>query len=296
MDTVNQTTARTKRLDIPHEYVHCALCGRDATKLLFEIRGRQLSGIYINDEFHEIQGAEHIVRCHHCGLVYVNPRVILSSSMATYTQKQEEAYFSITQKDRVASNAELLTRLVHLAGKPAQLLDIGFGDGLLLKQAQQRGWTPWGLEVSANLINHLAHQIDQAQLFHGTLAEAHYPTGHFDVVTLINVLEHLRNPNEVFTEVVRVTRPGGIIAVHVPNVNSLSARFRGAKWHHYEPLEHFTYFNAHTLKLFLEKHDLAVIGTFSLPELSKLKRVLLAVMHHLHLNFDNGLGLLARRN
>lgn len=296
MDTVNQATVHTKQLDIPHEYIHCALCGQDATNLLFKIRGRQLSGIYINDEFHEIRGEEHIVRCRHCGLVYVNPRVILSSSMAAYTQKQEEAYFAATEADRAAGNTTLLIRLAQLVRGPVQLLDVGFGDGLLLKQVQQYGWNPWGIEVSVNLIDHLTPQINRIQLFHGTLTEARYPADYFDVVTLINVLEHLKNPNQVLAEVVRVTRPGGIVAVHVPNVHSLSARLQGAKWHHYEPLEHFTYFNARTLKRFLEKHNLTVIGTFSLPGISRLKKTLLAITQHLHLHFDNGLGLLARRN
>lgn len=291
---MNHSIFPANQLDVSHEDVCCVLCGQDTTKPLFKIKGRQLSGIYINDKFHEIKNSEHIVQCLHCGLVYVNPRVVLSSSMTTYTQKQEETYFAVTETDRAASNLMLLEHLTRLVGQPAQLLDIGFGDGLLLKQAQQHGWISWGVETSANLVNRLADQMHKAQLYHGDLAEAHYPTGHFDVVTLINVLEHLKDPNQILTEVARVTRPGGIIAVHVPNVNSLSARFQGAKWHHYEPLEHFTYFNAHTLSSFLEKHQFTVIGTFSLPGISRLKKLLLAVSQHLHLG--NGLGLLARRN
>jgi len=263
---------------------------------LFEIQGRQLPGIYIDDVFHKVQGPEHIVRCRHCGLVYVNPRVILSPAMTTYTREQENAYFAATKADRTASNAVLLSHLAHLVEDPTRLLDIGFGDGLLLQQAQQRGWSLWGVEVSANLVNRLAPHLNEAQLYHGTLTKAGYPTGHFDIVTMINVLEHLRHPNRVLAEIARITRPENVVAVHVPNVHSLAARLKGATWHHYEPLEHFTYFNARTLRLFLAKHNFTVIRSFSLPGTSKLKKVLLAAMRPMHLYLDNGLGVLARRN
>ena len=44
-----------------------------------------------------------------------------------------------------------------------------------------------------------------------------YPNGTFDVVVSDNVLEHLDNPLEVFREVHRVLRPGGVFLAKTPN-------------------------------------------------------------------------------
>ena len=51
-----------------------------------------------------------------------------------------------------------------------------------------------------------------------------YPDSSFDMVFSVNVLEHLENPEEVFAEVHRTLKPGGIFLVKTPN-----------KWH-YMPL------------------------------------------------------------
>jgi SAM-dependent methyltransferase len=51
-----------------------------------------------------------------------------------------------------------------------------------------------------------------------------YPDAHFDVVLADNVLEHLTKPSEVFAEVWRVLKPGGVFLAKTPN-----------KWH-YMPL------------------------------------------------------------
>jgi 2-polyprenyl-3-methyl-5-hydroxy-6-metoxy-1,4-benzoquinol methylase len=40
-----------------------------------------------------------------------------------------------------------------------------------------------------------------------------FPEGHFDLVTLIDVIEHLPDPKATMREVGRVTKPGGVQVV-----------------------------------------------------------------------------------
>ena len=284
-----------KPVDTPREYVPCALCRGDDTVLLFEISGQNLPGVYVDGVFRPVAGRERIVRCRKCGLVYVNPRRAPTPGIQTYLPEQEWAYFQATRADRQVGNDDLLQRIEELLGGPGRLLDVGFGDGLLLAQAQHRGWEPWGLEVSGELVTRIRDRHGLSRIFYGTLIEAAYPAAHFDAVLLINVIEHLHNPAETMARVARITRPGGVVAVHTPNLNSLGARWRGSAWHHYEPLEHFYYFSADTLSRLLEESGLTVIGSFALHGTSKVKRWLLTAAHRLGLRIDNGLGLLARR-
>jgi 2-polyprenyl-3-methyl-5-hydroxy-6-metoxy-1,4-benzoquinol methylase len=280
--------------EIPREEVSCALCGGIETMLLFEVKGRELPGVYLDGVFHTLAGRERIVKCCTCGLVYVNPRLTSVPGLKTYSMEQELAYFEATREDRRAGNESLLRQLESAIDCPGRVLDVGCGDGLLLTQARSRGWESWGLEVSEELVARIRVEHGFAQIFHGTLEAAAYPSAHFDAVVLINVIEHLRDPVKTVSEAVRVMRPGGILAVHTPNLGSLAARRFGPDWHHYEPLEHFYYFDVNTLTRLLQQNELRVVGRFSLHSASKFKHWLLTVSHWLGLQLDNGLGLLAR--
>jgi 2-polyprenyl-3-methyl-5-hydroxy-6-metoxy-1,4-benzoquinol methylase len=282
-------------LEVVRETVPCTLCGIDDTELVHQACGQLRRGVYLDGIFRPVAGLERIVRCRGCGLTYVNPRLAPAQGLRTYSVEEEAAYFQATQADREADNTLLLQRIETLLGGAGRLLDVGCGDGLLLAQAQSRGWEPWGLEVSEALVTQIRDRHRLMDVFYGMLSKAAYPSAFFDAIVVVNVIEHLRDPAETMASVARIVRPGGIVAVHTPNVDSLEARWRGPAWHHYEPLEHFYYFGPNTLGLLLEKSGLEVIGSFVLPGASKAKRWLMMLIHWLGLRLDNSLGLLARR-
>jgi len=282
-------------IEIPRQAVSCALCGSDDPVLLFEVSGHERQGIYVNGALQPVAEKERIVRCQRCGLVYVNPRLAQTPAIAAYSPEEEDVYFQRTRSERRANNVRLLQQIEEMLSGPGRVLDIGCGDGLLLDQARRRGWECWGLEVSGRLVDRMRADVGLRDIFHGTIHSAAYRSAHFDAVLLVNVIEHLRNPAEVLDEVARVTRRGGVVAVHTPNAASLGARLRGANWRHYEPYVHFYYFNADTLRRMLERSGLVVSGSFELGGPSKVRRWLLAASHHFGLRLDNALGLFARR-
>lgn len=69
--------------------------------------------------------------------------------------------------------------------------------------------------------------------------------GRFDLVLLLNVIEHVENPLAVLTRVGRLLTPGGIVLVKTPNYRSLDARlFRHHDWGGYHSPRHFVIFTA----------------------------------------------------
>ncbi|MBN1953811.1 MAG: methyltransferase domain-containing protein [Anaerolineae bacterium] len=280
---------------VAKETVHCPLCHADQTTPLFETPGQALQTLYADGKPIAVQDAGRIVRCQGCGLVYVNPRVASAPGLSSYTLEQEQAYFDATRAARQGAYAELLLQLQRRLGHPGRLLDVGFGDGLLLALARDDGWDTAGVEVSRALVERARSTYGLERLFHGPLQRADYPDACFDAVVLVNVIEHLRDPAAVMAEVARLLAPGGIAAIHTVNVDSLAARLQGVRWHHFEPHEHFFYFDRRTLGAIVSQAGLTPIEWFRLWSPRPLKRGLIRLAHCLGLYWDNGLGLLARK-
>jgi SAM-dependent methyltransferase len=83
------------------------------------------------------------------------------------------------------------------------------------------------------------------------LAAAAYPPGHFDLVILWHVFEHLRDPRPTLDDVHRILRPGGEVVIAVPNFSSWQARWAGAAWFHLDPPRHLYHFPIEALRTLL---------------------------------------------
>lgn len=117
-----------------------------------------------------------------------------------------------------------------------RLLDVGFGAASLMEAAARAGWTPEGVEVSIRAVAHARSLGFEA--FHGTLEEAAYPTGHFDVVAASELFEHVDDPQALATEMSRVLRPGSLLWATTPHGRGISARILGLDWHVVHPPQH----------------------------------------------------------
>jgi hypothetical protein len=83
--------------------------------------------------------------------------------------------------------------------------------------------------------------------------------------------------------------------VHVPNFGGLPSRIRGAQWHQIEPLEHFYYYTAATLKSLFYKTGYQSGERFSLVTYSGMRGISQILLERVGVHIDNGLGLVARK-
>ena len=127
-------------------------------------------------------------------------------------------------------------------------LDVGCGTGEVLIAARERGWTVTGVEPIAK---EAAFARDERGLDVRTalLEESGLPERSFDAVGAFHVLEHIAKPTGFLASIARWARPGGYVAIEVPNFDSRlrkrSEKFGG--WRHLRPLEHITHFTPATL-------------------------------------------------
>jgi len=117
-------------------------------------------------------------------------------------------------------------------------LDVGFGEGSLLEIAERHGWNCYGTEVSPPAVEHGRERgwivTSDAE------ADSRFPSSGFDVVTMIELIEHVPSPQEFFHAAARWLRPGGLLYVTTPNAQSLNRRLLGLEWTIFAPPEHVT--------------------------------------------------------
>lgn len=188
-----------------------------------------------------------VVKCRGCDTVYT-PYSPWYSSALFYTGFYLNA-------DELSPPAFVNARLEEITAEFApyrrenRLLDVGCGAGNLLQAARKNGWNARGLDVSAGAVKHVRGL--GFEVFEGELQDAGFPSGHFDVVTAAELLEHLFDPRPLLREVARILRPGGLFWTTTPHARGLSGRLLGLQWRCVWPPEHLQLFSIRGLKQLL---------------------------------------------
>ncbi len=97
-----------------------------------------------------------------------------------------------------------------------KLLDLGSFGGNLMKFASEHGYEAEGVEVNKNMAEHCSKTLNM--VVHNTKVqdfEGH--AGEYDVITLIDVLEHLFEPRGVIEAASKLLKPGGVLVIKVPH-------------------------------------------------------------------------------
>ncbi len=204
----------------------CPLCGSSATAL------------YAQKNNHDVYS------CASCGFLFVSP---LPESVEVY----DASYFSGAEKgfgyvDYDADKVPMIPtfnsylELIKRAGiEKGTLLDIGAATGFFMSLAQEKGFEVSGIEVS----DYAAEKGRKKGLNIQTGELALFPQGTFDVVTMLDVIEHTRNPKATLLEARRLLKIGGLLVINTPDAGSLVARTFGKRWHLIVPPEHLHYFS-----------------------------------------------------
>lgn len=93
-------------------------------------------------------------------------------------------------------------------------LDVGCGTGLMLQSLSKRG-KACGIDVSEMAVN-LCRRKTNAFLVRGTGSQIPFAEESFDLVTLLDIIEHTRDDAAVLKEAYRVCKTGGSVLVTVP--------------------------------------------------------------------------------
>lgn len=206
-----------------------------------------------------------LYRCPSCRLVFVSPLPTETASIyeGDYFSGAEKGFGYVSYDEDKKTMAGIfngyLQKLEQLNGnRPGHLLDVGAATGYFLGLVKQRGWTGAGLEISDYAAaKGRAKGLDVKT---GILGPDLFPAGFFDVVSMWDVIEHVREPKKDLQTVASLLHPCGVLVINTPNGASLTARILGPRWHLLVPPEHLHYFNPRALSLLLQQSGFQVLS------------------------------------
>jgi 2-polyprenyl-3-methyl-5-hydroxy-6-metoxy-1,4-benzoquinol methylase len=223
-----------------------------------------------------------IYRCQNCSLIFVNPREdIVQIYNQDYFYGATHGYgFVNYEEDKIASKGYLIKYLRWFKRlgftKGAKLLDVGAANGFFVSLAESFGYEAVGVELSKEAV-HWAQQLNRAVIESNALEIS--LEDKYDIITVLDVLEHLPNPEDFLVKIKKNLNDSGILVLNVPNSGSLFAKLCGRSWHSYIPPEHLFYFNRKSLTHALTSNGYKILKVRSISKTFKAEYIFKTIVN-----------------
>lgn len=262
----------------------CPACGSGASGLLHQ-------GL-VDGSFRSAAGRWTMWRCEACGAGYLNPRPTPTSIHEAYRsyythqaavrvaeeqaptgfqrlrlglahgymreryglQREPASRYGAWAAALMPGKREALDHICRHLPKPlpgATLLDVGCGSGSFLLTARQCGWQVLGVEPDPKAASQAAAL--ELEVLTGDIQVLADRAHVFDAITLSHVIEHVHEPRAVLKDCFRLLRPGGLLWLETPNVDSRGHRLFGTQWRGLESPRHLVLFSRRGLQGALEE-------------------------------------------
>ncbi len=199
------------------------------------------------DELHEVYGEDY----------YSNQRFYEGNGEAIYGYHDYVSERFVKQQD----HQRIVDRIVEFLSPDGDgahgertapgLLDIGCGYGYLLDVAHDRGFDVEGIDCNRTAVDRIARKYRFRAVCGDFMA---YDGATRDVVTMMDVIEHLPRPFDALSKAASLTRPGGIFALSTMDSDSIVSRMLGQRLEDFRRTrEHLYFFNRRTMRGSLER-------------------------------------------
>ena len=233
--------------------VHCPICESPRRRVRYT--GLRIAGT-----------PTELVICRVCGTGYITPRAVGDDLERQYVDPDylryhyEELYLPIVPA--VVEFTRKTVKVIEAFTDRGTLLDFGCGVGPLAAAARDAGWETLGFDVSPIA-------IEKGRELLGTTVVGDWQTvldsalAPFDVVAVIEVVEHVERPHEVLRLALAALRPGGILVVSTPNLNSVMRLVKGRKWGPILPDTHIMYLTPTSLRRLISESGAAPLRVYT---------------------------------
>ena len=209
-----------------------------------------------------------VVKCRACGLHYLNPRPDVSELATIYPPEYYAYHLQSKNVEADNQNSPLYKarRFIYLRrlenalsqcgeSKTRRVLDIGCADGRALNWYRQiTKWNveTYGVDFDPVAVEH-ARQAGHT-VYEGRFEQVEIPANYFDMAVATYVIEHVADPKTFATRAFEVLKPGGVLLLETPNIDSKDAKvFRTQHWGGYHFPRHWVFYSEESICRLIEQ-------------------------------------------
>lgn len=163
-----------------------------------------------------------------------------------------EEYKSLAHKNL----GGFINQISNLIPKRGKHLDVGCAFGYSLLLTEKLGFEPWGVEISKYAAKKAQKKFGR-KIKNCSFEKVKFPNRFFNLITLLNVLEHLECPSKAINKASKLLKPKGILVIWTNDRDSLFARLMRKSWYFYSPPEHLFIPNTKSILSMLSKNGLS---------------------------------------
>ncbi len=195
---------------------NCPLCSSKNTKSIRTERNTFPEGVHPEVRVFDNTWS-HLVECRSCSFAFIEE---IPSSPTFFSNRYDNTWFDPEHEVASFRKTEILNTLFnslkHHGVVKGRLLDVGSFAGKLLHFSKLQGFEPEGVEINPKLAKFCNEKLG-FKVYSGQFQDVTLPENHFNVITIIDVLEHLVGPREVVMNMQKSLVPGGLIYIKVPH-------------------------------------------------------------------------------
>jgi len=205
-----------------------------------------------------------LLQCKRCSLELLHPQPSNEILGAIYNKEYQLAANSELENSTLDGMKEMTARLyletlnkLDLPNNP-KLLEIGCGWGHFIGEAARTGYDAYGVEISSHAARQAASRLSPERIINSTIEDSGLQNNSFDLCVMIDVIEHVRAPQQFLSTVGQLLKPGGHLFIVTPSTNSLSAKLMGRYWMEYKT-EHLYSFSKKSMAQLLIRNNYTAI-------------------------------------
>ncbi len=196
-----------------------------------------------------------VYECQSCLFIFMNPAfsdTFIASLYSDDYYSGKADYSYIDERDNHKFNSyvwKARIKKIHKYKKSGTFLDIGCSFGGLLSSAQKY-YDVYGVDIS-DFASKYCESINM-KIHKGTLNDAPFKENSFDVITMIELIEHIKDPVNFIKKTASILKPGGLCVIQTADMGAFQAVSQAQNYHYFLP-GHLSYFTACNLSSLLTK-------------------------------------------